>query len=134
MLLIESEFKTIDFQEEDALLVTRWKPTSSTLDEPTFKEQILIWLDTIKTHCPQKLFIDTTKFNFIITPEIQQWFDDQIFTAYPDAGVQKKAFLMPEDLFAQVGIQQATQAPKNLTFKVNYFDDEQKAMDWLNAS
>lgn len=133
MLSLETEFAIMNFQKEDSTHVIRWKPESEHLNEHVFKEQIHLWLGHVKAHHPQKLLIDTTRFSFIIVPRLQQWLDDKIFTIYPEVGVQKKAFLMPTDLFSQVGIQQATQTPKNQTFKVNYFDDEQCARDWLNT-
>ncbi|HAS43387.1 MAG TPA: hypothetical protein DCS93_23105 [Microscillaceae bacterium] len=133
MSLVETEFAQMSFQEEDSLYILRWKSDHQNLNDDLFKEQVNIWLENIKKCRPQRLLVDTSLFNYVVVPEIQDWFDEKVFALYPQIGVQKQAMLLPEDLFTQVSIQQTNESPKNQTFEVNYFDNEQKALEWLSA-
>jgi len=133
MSSIETAFAHMSFQKENSLYIIRWKFSSKKLNDDLFKEQVNIWLKNVQKYRPKKLLIDTSLFTYIVVPELQNWFDEKIFALYPQIGVEKKAFLMPKDLFSQVSIQQTTESPKNQTFKVNYFDNEQNALEWLIA-
>ena len=132
MKILESKYKSVTYQEDKALLVTRWYPDSIELDESTFKIQIKAWLSEVKRLRPTKLLIDTMDFQFIIDPTVQDWFDQEVFSVYPQAGVQKKAFLVSKDIFAQVALQQHTSEVTNQTFEVAFFATETEALKWLD--
>lgn len=133
MLSLETKYLSADFEQENSMLTTRWKSESEFLNESAFKEEILGWLEKLKELRPRVLLIDTTKFGFVIIPDIQEWFDKKIFTAYAEIGVKKKAFLMAEDIFIQVSVEQSTDDSKNLDIEFKHFDNEQEAINWLNA-
>ncbi|OJJ22804.1 hypothetical protein BKI52_00180 [marine bacterium AO1-C] len=134
MIIYTSDYKAITFQAEDSLLITRWKPSTESLDDDKLKEEIKRSLELIKKHRPQSILINTIDFNYIIVPEIQEWFDNEVFTVYPEAGVQKKAFLVSKDLFAQVSLTQHVDDIEHRTFESAFFDNEAKAIEWLQAS
>ncbi|OJJ14486.1 hypothetical protein BKI52_42660 [marine bacterium AO1-C] len=131
MKIFESKYKSVAYQEDLSLMITRWNPDSIELDESTFKTQIKAWLSEVKRLKPSCLLIDTTHFKFIIEPTVQDWFDQEVFSAYSKAGVQKKAFLMSQDVFTQVALQQHTDEVTNQTFEVAFFSTEEEALGWL---
>ena len=134
MIIYTSIYKTIEFHAEDTLLITRWKPSTSSLDDDTLKDEIKKSLELIKTHRPQCILIDTLDFNFIIVPEVQEWFDEEVFTVYPEAGVRRKAFLVSKDLFSQVALTQHVDDIKHQTFESKFFDGESQAISWLKGA
>ena len=131
MKIYDSKYKSVEFNEEEALMITKWNPTSKELVESTFKEQIKIWLNEVLSLKPTKLLIDTTDFQFILEPDVQDWFDREVFSAYPKAGVQKKAFLHSVDYVAQVSLEQHTHEIQNSTFDVAFFATKEEALEWL---
>jgi len=132
MTIYTSDYKTITFDANDSMMITRWKPSTTSMDEDTLKSEINKSLDLIKTHRPQSILIDSIEFNFIIVPEIQEWFDNEVFTVYPKAGVRRKAFLVCKDLFSQVALTQHVSEIQHKTFESAFFDDESTAITWLN--
>ncbi|HAS46109.1 MAG TPA: hypothetical protein DCS93_36850 [Microscillaceae bacterium] len=132
MKIFESKYKSVAYQEDKAMMVTRWHPDSIELDESTFKTQIKAWLSEVKRLKPSSLLIDTTHFGFIIEPTVQDWFDQEVFTAYAKAGVQKKAFLVSKDVFSQVALKQHISELRHRTFEVAFFASEAEAMEWLD--
>lgn len=133
MKLYESEYKTSSFEKENSLLITRWKSHSFRLTEELFKAEILTWLSEVKKYKPLRLLIDTTDFQFVLVPEVQDWFDQEVFTVYPEAGVKKKAFLVATDFISQVSLEQHTEDVENNTFEVGFYDSEEDAIKWLKS-
>lgn len=131
MTIYTSDYKTITFDADNSMIITRWKPSTTSMDEDTLKSEVKKSLELIKTYRPQSILIDSIDFNFIIVPEIQEWFDEEVFTVYPEAGVQRKAFLVCKDLFSQVALTQHVDEVKHQTFESAFFDDESKAVSWL---
>ena len=106
MILLENKFYTISFESNNSLIITRWKSKSKDLKDTSFKEQILMWLEELKKCGAKKILIDTIHFKFMITPEVQEWFDQKVFAIYPSLGIEKKAFLVSPDIFTQVSLEQ----------------------------
>lgn len=132
MKIYDSKYKSVEFNEAEALMITKWKPNSIELNESTFKEQIKIWLNEVISLKPTKLLIDSIDFQFILEPDVQDWFDKEVFSAYPKAGVKKKAFLHSKDYVAQVSLEQHTNGIQNSTFEVAFFATKEEALEWLH--
>ncbi|EAY26314.1 hypothetical protein M23134_01637 [Microscilla marina ATCC 23134] len=113
------------------MIIIRWQPSTAGLDEETLKSEIKKSLDFILVHKPQRILIDSSNFNFVIAPELQEWFDNEVFIIYPKANVKRKAFLVTSDIFAQVSLQQHINDAKHQTFESAFFDSEEQAMSWL---
>jgi len=131
MKIFESKYKSVAYQEDKTVMITRWHPDSIELDESTFKTQIKAWLSEVKRLKPSGLLIDTTHFRFIIEPKMQDWFDQEVFTAYAKAGVKKKAFLVSKGILSQVALHHHISESTNKTFEAAFFANEAEAMEWL---
>lgn len=132
-ILYETKYKKISLIASDSLLITQWKTASLQLTEDIFKTEIINWLDQVKKYSPQRLLIDTRNFKFILIPEIQEWFAQEVFTVYPATGVQKKAFLVADDFISQVALEQHIENVTNQTFKVAFYESEEDALAWLTS-
>lgn len=132
MLDYESNFIAISYQEEDAIVTGVWKEATKTLDDEAFKNDMLAWLKAVQAHQPVNIMAQAREYYHSITPELQLWVNEHILANYLEAGVKKLAFVVPSDLFAQVSIEQTIDEQQQ-TFQVKYFEDEQKAKDWLKA-
>lgn len=130
-VLYKSEFKTIEYQPKNEMIVIRWLPSTATIDEKTFKSEVTISLKFILEHKPQRILIDSSLFNFVMAPQTQEWLDNEVFTVYPKANVKRKAFLVTSDLFTQVSLQQHIEDAKNQTFESAFFQSEEDALNWL---
>ena len=130
-ILYESDFKVIEYVPKDMMMIIRWHPSTFNLDENIFKSEITISLKFILEYKPQRILVDSSQFNFVMAPKLQQWFDNEVFTIYPKANVKRKAFLVTADLFTQVSLQQHINDAKNQTVETAFFQSEEEAINWL---
>lgn len=110
-----------------------WQAATEEMTEEEYHEQNDTILETVSEHDIRKHLLDTRKFNFAITPEIQEVVVERFFTPLTLLGEQKAAFLVPEDIFAQVSLEQVMEEEVSGTLKTRYFDDEETAKTWLAA-
>lgn len=110
-----------------------WQTATEDMTEEEYHEQNDIILETVNEHNIRKHLLDTRKFNFAITPEIQEVVVQRFFAPLTLLGDQKAAFLVPEDIFAQVSLEQVMEEEASGTLKTRYFEDEDAAKTWLEA-
>ncbi|OJJ18439.1 hypothetical protein BKI52_22745 [marine bacterium AO1-C] len=78
------------------------------------------------------ILIDTRKFDFPISPEIQSWYDTEIVPLHVDAGIKKMAFLLPEEFVSKISISQTMQEEQAQSLqKTKYFGSSEEAEEWL---
>lgn len=131
--LYESSYSNITYLPKESLLINRWKPETTEMDEPLFRKEIAALLTKMRYCKPQSLLVDTRNFHFIIAPDLQEWFDQIVYLTYLEIGLKKKAFLTPADLFTKVALEQTNQSSKNDAIKVKFFTQEEEAQTWLSA-
>ena len=84
-------------------------------------------------HCPRLMLGDMMDFQFIITPDIQEWIDQNLFKVYKEVGFKKMTLLLSKEYVPKLSIQQAMDEDTTNAFKTQYFDDQEKALAWLLA-
>jgi len=89
------------------------------------------FIPIIKEYKPKNILADTTHFRFTITPDVQEWINEHILSLYSEIGVKKHAVLLSSDLFTLVSVEQTMDDYQEGVFINHYFEDSQKALDWL---
>ena len=97
-----------------------------------YKEDSLLWKDLLVKYKPQKQLVNDIKMNYIITPELQQWANENLIAPGIKAGLKAVAFVESVEVFSRVSINQ-TMDENILPIKVKFFDDVEKAKKWLNV-
>lgn len=77
------------------------------------------------------LLASTLNFQFVISPQVQEWTDKNIFPQYLASGIRKIAYIVPTDFFVNVSIEQLMDEEKGKEFQVVFFDTREKAIEWL---
>ena len=130
MLVFEHDTLRIDYyRDQDYFLVKRFVSDSTDKDE--FKEVINQWRSVIEKYKPLKQLIDSSEYNFTITPDLQQYINDHLLKPAYEAGLRKVAFLLSHDLYAQMTIEKTMQKETGKMFAIKYFDNFINAKDWL---
>ncbi|MGD1841815.1 MAG: hypothetical protein ACFB0B_13105 [Thermonemataceae bacterium] len=132
--LYQTEFCAISHDAENSLLFLRWNENSAHITDEMFRDTISRLAGYAKEHSVKGLLPNAQKFNFTIVPKTQEWHDTQIVPIYNDIGMKRLAFVVSEDLFSQVSIEQIFEEEQAETLRVNYFTNEESAIEWLNAS
>jgi len=108
--------------------------------EDTFNMQPAEYIDSLKDfikliyqHTPKFILGDMVDFQFIITPDIQEWIDGNLFKAYEEIGFKKIALLLSKEYVPKLSIQQTMEEDSTDSFKTRYFDNQNEALGWLFA-
>lgn len=129
--LFQNEFMKLNYYAEISTLEQEFLPRSEELFDRFYKEQMLIFLKRVEEHLPKQLIINILKGGPTMNPEIQQWMQDNVYNHLFDLGVKRKAYILGEELVAQLSIKQTAEEDPNQKFEYSYFSDHAKALEWL---
>lgn len=130
--VLETEFVDVYFNEENKQMSNRWKATTTDMDADGFKNVVLQMTEVVIKYKPVCMLADTLVYDFMVTPDLQEWSGVHYFAPAIKAGLQKLAFLVPSDYFTEISIQQMMDEEEALGIKVKYFDKEEDAVIWLH--
>lgn len=133
-LIFDNIFWDISTSEEKSLIKLVWKTQSEEMSQEQFKEMSMVLLHKIKEYKPMRIFADSRNFLFIITPDLQTWFLEEIIRPSVAISIRKHSELISQDLFSQVSIEQLHREDMQLDYTTRYFDDENKAWEWILQS
>lgn len=110
-----------------------WKESSDDMSEDEYKTEMQEYLNAVITQFPvsQKILINLINFRFAIDPELQKWADKNIM-AKAQNYVKKAAFLMPQDFFANLSVEQVNSRDGTPQDAIKYFDNREDALEWLS--
>ncbi len=133
MTFFQNEFCTIEIEQANSTANVIWTSKTADMSEEAFKEQQLAQAEATKKHQLKGFFIDGRSQQFVITPVLQEWIVENAIKPSVASGLQKTAILLPEEIFAQVSIEQTMTEGSDRSFKVQYFDKEKDARAWLKS-
>jgi len=129
-LLFENEFLSIFlYQNKPKILKTVWTTDSHKMQDEDFKSIMKKWSELVQKHQAFATIVNTLKFQYTIVPAIQDWYNQEITPKNFNAGMRKIAFIVPEEVFSMVSIQQIFDDQKEIIFQ--YFENEDEAKKWL---
>ena len=131
--LLDSVYCKVCYNGSENIMYILWKISTNKMLEREFKNHVMDFASFVQKYQIENIFVDTTFCYFVIGTHIQKWHDEVIIPKYLDGGLKKMAFLAAEDLYSQVSHEQTFEEEKSLALQVNFFDQEQKAKQWLLA-
>lgn len=131
MTVYESNYSIFDYDEENSIFSHTFKPTSEDLEIESFKKEMLIYLEFFEKYKPKKALVNNQDMQFIIVPDLQEWHAQNIFPKCIALGVEMAAIVETTDIFTQVAMEQLMEEETTGGFAVRFFDDVDKAKDWL---
>jgi len=124
------ELSTV-FINEKSYFSLVWKESTVEMTDEEYKNQVLLYKDFVEQTQPFAAYINTQKFLYTIDPQTQDWINTNIFPATVEAGLCRMAILISEDFFGQLSVEQTMTKNPELGFSSCFFEDEQKAIEWL---
>ncbi|MBX2841777.1 MAG: hypothetical protein KTR26_08390 [Flammeovirgaceae bacterium] len=128
-ILHTSKFHEVLIDTSSSLIISRWFPTTIDMRDDDYRNEMLIFRDQIKKFKPVKLLSYCRDLKYLISPDIQEWVNKEIFVGETN---MKVAVLMSEDLFSQVAIEQTLEGEKGSLFETMFFTDDKAAEEWLD--
>ena len=127
----KGDFLVINFDEEKKIIKSFWKENNSEITEDQIKHEIEKAATIITEYKPSSIITDDRNRTFIYSVEIQQWVGFTLHKASTEAGINKFAILLPEEIVAQVSTEQITEENVKRSYELNMFFDEDEALKWL---
>lgn len=131
MIVYESDYSVFDYDEDNSIFSHIFKSGSENLDTEKFKKEMLTYLEFFEKYKPKKALVNNQDMEYIIVPELQEWHAQNIFPKCIELGVEMAAIVETPDLFAQVAMEQLMEEETTGGFAVRFFDDADKAKNWL---
>lgn len=130
-LIYTGQFISIYLQEYQsrAILKSVWQKNSQEMSDDDFKTEIEQWCQSVEKYKPKGCIANTLQFRFTISPDVQNWYNENITPRKFKAGLQKIAFIVPEELLSELSIEQIFDEQEAITFK--YVASEEEALNWL---
>lgn len=127
----QDNYLTMQYDAQKNLLITVWLSESEKLDDELIKQEIENTAKITEKYSPRFKIADDRNRNFMYSIEIQKWVADKLKTAYDNAGVEKFAILLPENIINQVSTEQTIAEANAIEDRVQQFTSIKDAMEWF---
>ena len=131
-IVLETEFVDVYFDEANNRMTNRWKESTSNMTGEDFKNVVVKMALVVEEYKPKRILADTLLYDFLVTPDLQEWSGENYFTPAINNGLESLAFLIPSDYFTEISIQQMMDEEEALGISTRYFDNEENALSWLH--
>ncbi len=130
MILHTSSYVEIIYEKDNSFIIDKFLSATEKMKTEDFKKEMLIFAEKCEEYKPEKELVHLLDMKYAIVPDVQDWMNNSIFPRYKNI-IKRMAFLMPEDLLAQMSVEQTMEEETGEGFTQAYFDSEQKARKWL---
>lgn len=134
--IYQSPYQKILFNPEYQIFEQIWLPESEFMNDDIYKKEFRDILNATEAYKGKsnKIFIDSLNALYVVSPELQEWHNEHVFSRLIEMGIKRFAVLLSRDLFTQVSYEQTFEEAENAGFQIEYFDDRAKAYAWLLGS
>lgn len=132
--LLNNRFVKVELDEAQHLLWLEWMPKTADMSEDEYKEILITLVEFVNRHQVKYWLGDTLHFAYVIVPDLQEWTAVEFNTRLAATNLQKMALIIPKELIANLSVEQTTddmEATDMGKFTVQYFDNTDKAVQWL---
>ena len=95
-----------------------------------FKKEMHLFAELCEKHKPKRELVHLFDMKYTISPEVQEWMNNEIFPKYENI-IKRMAFLLPTEFITQIAVEQTMEEEVGLKFIQKYFDNEEDARKWL---
>lgn len=131
MTVYQSPNWDIFWHENSKCLHFVFKEHTKQLQSDEYLQELTHYIQLIKQYQPRNIYADTREFYFTITPDIQEFTNQNILSLYESIGIEKHAVLLSKDFFTAVSVEQTMEENQKSTYQNNYFDNEEALKKWL---
>ena len=129
MILFERPYVTLELDEQLKCLTQRWKGFAKS---EQFREGINKSLEFFQQKQIDKIISDTKDFS-LVKKEDTDWVATVITPKMVQHGLRRMAFIVPTNIFTQITIDNFKNEAKG-GVAIQYFDDYEKAKDWMSKT
>lgn len=134
-IVYDSPYIEILLLEETNIMTHIWKPTTSSFTDESYKseyQRITKALQNLPLF-PQKTIIDLREFNFTLSPEMQDWHEENVFSIIYPLKEFYLAVINSPDFIVTVYVEQTFEEFDERKSKIvrKHFENIDTAKEWL---
>lgn len=130
--VLELPFLIVYLNENEQIFEAYWQKREEEMTSEEFKEHLEAFAQLFEKYSVKAFYVDTRAYHITMSVEIQTWHDENIVPKYIASGVQKIAFVMPDELIQALSIEQAFEEPQAQQLAVRHFENEIDARKWIS--
>lgn len=132
MIIVDNTYHIIKFEEERLLAIAKNVEDASYNDD-VWKNLNLELLDIIQKYRPKTMLMDSTKFDFVVSPDLQTWYSQEIALKIYQAGVEKIAVVMSPNFVVNLATEQLVEEIGERKIITTFFGNYEAAQSWLDS-
>lgn len=130
-ILYKSNYYQISYDQTYQLIHYYHPSETFNMTPIEYLQELQATIKYSKLYQPKLGLGDLRDFQFIITPDLQEWINEHIYPIIQSISLQKHAVLLPPQFVVQLSVKQAVEISPNKSFETQYFSDESEARKWL---
>lgn len=131
-IVYKDRFVEFFYEAQHTLFFDKWTVETDEMTEEKFKELILLRLHFIQEKSIKFALTDTKEFVYPIRPDLQDWIVENSSEVEKTYGLQKHAFIMPEDFITNLSVEQFIDEAEEKEMATSaYFSNQEEARNWL---
>jgi len=132
MQIYQNKYLEINYFKDEQFFNFKWYPTTVDMLASEYKDEIKNYAQLLAEYNPYRLLVDDQEMQFVIYPELQEWIAEYLFPRAVSAGMRFIAIVVSKDFYAQLATEQTiAENPNPDTLNTCFFEDSEKAMEWL---
>lgn len=132
---LESPYLQAFWEPQNSLVHVQWLEETKYMQDDEFKGLLSQIAQVVEEKGAKKWLANTTAFDFIITPDVQEWVSADFNQKLLNAGMTKMAVLIPASFMSEVSVNQSTEEmssnPEKGAIEFSYFSEIDLAREWL---
>ncbi|MGI9543725.1 MAG: STAS/SEC14 domain-containing protein [Cyclobacteriaceae bacterium] len=128
MVVYKHSLYSFELIENESILLFNWTGATAQMTEEDYQEALHNYAGFELEFKTPSLLVDVRNFQYTMTPELSTWRDEHISPRYRKAEIKKFGYIVPQGVLEKMkgGTQKVERG-----FEEEYFEDRQKAIDWL---
>jgi hypothetical protein len=120
------------YNEELHIFEAYWQKKDKEMSSSEFIYHLEEFAQLFEKYQVKGFYVDTRAYHIVMDLELQAWHDVNIVPKYIAGGVQKIAFVLPNEYIEALSIEQAFEEPQAKQLLVRHFDNETEAKAWIS--
>jgi hypothetical protein len=132
-----SDFQTISYDSVKQIMFIHVNEKTAFATTELVKEAQYATVEALQQYKPQYIITNVVDLRFAITPELQEWINEEIIPHLFGSGVKKIAYIMPTEFIEKLYMEQLYDGAATKIHQaepetqMNYFDNEPAALRWF---
>ncbi len=129
--VLRTKYDVVYIDEKNKLVKNEWSIKTEKMTWDEFKTELLSLKEIVVRNKTYGILGDTSGLRYAITPEQQEWIAQNYFPEVLAAGLKKYSIVVSTDMITELSVEQTIDENKNAPFSTKYFDNQEKALEWL---